>query len=289
MKHYLQFNKGRLNKGRSKKSHISYNLRHNCTLIFKKMEFVFFCHLCVVFLISSKVNEDFSRKFSLVFINISLPVINLVALPFNVTIDLLTNFKDLVNARENNETLKLENEKLQSFYINSLNISRENSELKKTLRFIAPKSSHYKVAHVNGRSHKAFSQILYIDVGENVGIKEGSIVSGNYGAIGRIDEVFEDKSRLILATNANSRIPIITSKSRVRGILAGSNSSVMDILYLQKDHAIEVGDWVFTSGDGDSLPSGILIGVVKKVGESYAKVELVENISNTDVVTIMEY
>ncbi len=279
MKHHLQFD--------SVRTH--YSLQHNFTVVFKKIEFAFFCFLCVIFLITSKLSDNFSKTISTGFVVVSLPVIKIVSLPFNVTIDLLTNFQELIEARKDNEILKAENEKLQSFYIDSLNISRENKELRQTLQFITSKSSNYKVGRIIGRSQKVFSQTLFIDVGKNRGLKEGSLVSGNHGVIGRVAEIFEDKARLILATDANSRIPIITSKARVRGILSGNNSGVMEILYLQKNHNIKAGDMVFTSGDGDTLPAGVLIGVVKRVDKSYAAVELVENITNTDIVTIMDY
>ena len=86
-----------------------------------------------------------------------------------------------------------------------------------------------------------------------------------------------------------SRIPIITSKTRVRGILAGNGSGIMEILYLPKNHTITEGDWIFTSGDGDTLPPGLLVGVVKKADKDYVGVAMVENINNADIVTVMHY
>jgi rod shape-determining protein MreC len=266
-----------------------YSLQYSFILIFKKIEFAFFCFLCVIILITSKLNEDFSKNISSGFVTVSIPIIKVASFPFNVTIDLLTNFQELVEARIDNQALIAENQDLQSLYIKALNVNNENKELKQTLRFITSKSVNYKVARIVGRSHELFGQTLYLNVGKDRDIKEGSIVSGNRGAIGRVAEVFDNKSRLILATDANSRIPIITSKARVRGVLAGNNSGMMEILYLQKNHTIKVGDWVFTSGDGDTLPAGILVGVVKKVDQGYAAVEMVENVNNTDIVTIMEY
>lgn len=279
MKHYLQFG--------SSKTH--YSLQHNFLSVFKKVEFPLLCFLCVVFIVTSKINKDFSKSVSNAFIGISIPITKFAALPFNTAINLLTNFQELIEAKKNNEALKAENEKLKSFYINAVNIGRENKDLKQTLQFITTKSSNYKVGRIIGRTNQLFNQAAYIDIGKNRDIKEGSLVSGNRGVIGRILEVFEDKSRLLLITDANSRIPIITSKARVRGILAGNNSSVMEILYLQKNHAIKPGDFVFTSGDGDTLPAGVLIGIVKKVDKGYAAVEMVENINNVDIITVMEY
>ncbi|MBU6338416.1 MAG: rod shape-determining protein MreC [Rickettsiales bacterium] len=279
MKHYLHFSK----------SNTHYSLSHDFTSVFKRIEFPFFCFLCLVFIVTSKINKDFSRSVSGSFIGISMPITKFAALPFNTAINLLTNFQELIEAKKNNEVLKAENEKLKSFYINAVNIGRENKELKQTLQFITTKSSSYKVGHIIGRTHQIFNQAVYIDIGKNRDVKEGSIVSGNRGVIGRISEVFDDKSRLLLVTDANSRIPIITSKARVRGILAGNNSSTMEILYLQKNHAIRPGDFVFTSGDGDTLPAGILIGIVKRVDKGYAAVEMVENINNADIITVMDY
>jgi len=223
------------------------------------------------------------------FVSTSLPVVKFASFPFNATINLLTNFGELVDAKKENESLKEENEKLRNFYIKSLNINRENKELKNTLRFVTTKSSNFKVARIIGRSNQLFNQTLFIDAGKDRGIKEGSIVTGNRGVIGRISQVGENKSRLILVTDASSRIPVIASKSRVRGILSGNNSALMEILYLQKNHNIRTGDWIFTSGDGDTLPPGLLIGVVKKVDTSYTAVEMVENINNSDIVTILDY
>ncbi len=279
MKQYVNFSQTKSN----------YSLQHNFNFIFKKVELVVFCFLCVILLVTSRVNKDFSDNISMGFVSVSLPVVKFAAFPFNATINLLTNFHELVEAKKENQTLKEENEKLRSFYIKSLNVNRENKELKNTLQFVTSKSSSFKVARVIGRSHQVFNQTLFIDAGKNRGIKEGSIVTGNRGVIGRISQVGENQSRLLLATDANSRIPIIASKSRVRGILSGNNSAVMDILYLQKTHAIKAGDWIFTSGDGDTLPPGLLIGVVKKVDESHAAVEMIENINNIDIVTIMDY
>lgn len=279
MKQYLNFSQTKSN----------YSLQHNFNLIFRKIELVVFCFLCVIFLITSKLNKDFTDDVSMGFVSVSLPVVKFAAFPFNATINLLLNFSDLVDAKKENAFLKEENDKLRNFYIKSLNINRENKELKDTLRFVTSKSASFKVSRIVGRSHQIFNQTLFIDAGKNRGIKEGSIVTGNRGVIGRVAQVGETESRIILVTDANSRIPILASKARVRGILAGSNSSTMEVLYLQKNHNIRVGDWIFTSGDGDTLPPGLLIGVVKKVDKSYASVEMTENVNNTDIVTIMDY
>ena len=279
MNQYLNFSYNRKN----------HSLQHGFNLIFKKIETVFFSFLCVVFLVISKVNHDFSKDVSFAFVSISLPVVKFAAFPFNTVIGLLTDFSELVDAKKENETLKEELEKLKSFYVDSLNINEENKKLRETLNFVTAKSSSFKVAKIIGFSNQLFNQKVFIDAGKNRDIREGAIVTANRSVIGRIEEAGEKRSRLILLNDATSRIPIITSKARVRGILAGNGSNLMEILYLPKNHKIEVGDTVFTSGDGDTLPSGLFVGVVKKVSSDSALVVMAQDLGSADIVTIIDY
>ncbi len=257
--------------------------------MFRKIETVLFSVLCVVFLVISKVNHEFSKDVSFTFINASLPVVKFAAFPFNGVIALLTDFSELIDAKKENKRLSEELEKLKSFYVGSLDIDEENKKLRETLNFVTAKSSSFKVARIIGFSNQLFNQKAFIDAGKNRDIKEGEIVTANRSVIGRIEEVGEDKSRLLLLNDATSRIPVITSKARIRGILVGNGSNLMEILYLPKNHKIEVGDYVFTSGDGDTLPSGLLVGVVKRVSNDSALVAMVQDFGSADIVTIVNF
>jgi rod shape-determining protein MreC len=265
------------------------SFKHSFDLIFKKTETGLFSIICVIFLISSRLNSEFCKNLSFNLVNISIPVIRIAALPFNTVINLLNDLHDLLEAKKENKILKSDLSKLQSFYIKSLNIYQENKELHNILNFVNSKSSNFKAVKIIGRSHQIFNQELFIDAGTNRDIKEGNIVTGSHGVIGRISEVGENKSRLLLLNDSTSRIPIISSKAGVRGILAGNGSSLMEILYLPKNHRIEKGDWIFTSGDGDTLPSGLFIGVVKKADQNYVGVAMAEDINNSDIVTVISY
>lgn len=279
MKQYLNF----------KITRNTYSIQHSFNLIFKRIETVFFSFLCIIFLVVSKVNSDFSKDISFTIVGISMPVVKFAAFPFNTILNLLTDFHQLVQAKEENKILKEDLEKMRSFYIKSLNIHQENKELRTILNFVNLRTTSFKVAKIIGRSNQVFNQKLFIDAGKNRDIKDGSIVTGNHAVIGRISEVGDNQSRLMLLTDANSHVPIISSRSRARGILVGDNSGTMEILYLPKKHGIEVGDLIFTSGDGDTLPPGLLIGVVKKSNEDKVMVSMVEDVNAAGVVTVIDY
>lgn len=272
-----------------RQSKATYSVKYILGGFFYKIETVFFSALCLFFLVNSKLNTDFSKSVSFSIVGISIPIAKTAAFPFNVIINLLTDFKELVNAKEENKYLKKEIEEFRSFYIETLNIRNENKQLQRELNFANLRFFDFKAARVIGKSHPIFGQKIFIDAGENIDIKEGSVVINNHGMIGRILQVGDKKSEVTLLTDVASRIPVITSKSRVKAVLAGSNSGLMELLYLPRDHNIEVGDWVFTSGDGDTLPSGLLVGVVKKVDQDYVLVAMAEDANSADIVLIVSY
>ena len=264
-------------------------IQHSFNLVFRKIETIFFIILSVIFLITSKINRDFSSKVSNIFITISTPIIKIVSFPINGSIDLVVNFGELATAKKENIKLREELFKLQNYYLTSLAIHQENKELRSALNFVKSKTENYKIARIIGMSHQAFDQKLLIDSGKSRDIKEGQIIAGNRGVIGRVSEVFDDKSRILLLTDSSSRIPIIASRARNRGILAGNNSGLMEILYLPKNHQIAVGDKIFTSSDGDTVPPGLLIGVVKKIDKNSVYVSGIEDINSLNIVTIIDY
>ena len=264
-------------------------IQHSFNLVFRKIETIFFIFLCIICLIASKINRDFSNKVSNGFIIISTPVIKIISLPISSSIDLIVNFNKLAMAKKENIQLKEELFKLQNYYLTSLAIHQENKELRSALNFVKSKTENYKIARVIGMSHQAFDQKLLIDSGKSRDIKEGQIIAGNRGVIGRVSEVFEDKSRILLLTDSSSRIPIIASRARNRGILAGNNSGLMEILDLPKNHQINIGDKIFTSSDGDAVPPGLLIGVVRKIDKNSVYVSGIEDINSLNIVTIIDY
>lgn len=280
MKQYLNFG--------HKKSNLS--IQQSFNLIFQKIEVLLFSFLCIICIIVSKVSEDFTKDISFFFVNISNPIVSTISYPVNASVEILTNFNDLVKAKKENKILREELEKLHTYYISTLNIHQENKDLKEALNFVKDKSTNYRVVQVVASSNQLFNRNLIINAGTNRGITQGSMVVGKTGVIGRVETVNETRSRLILANDSASRIPIMISKARVRGILVGNNSKTMEVIYSSaKGKKVEVGDDVFTSGDGDTLPPGLYIGKVEKSDGNSIYVSLAEDVDNLNYVTIIDY
>jgi len=271
------------------KSSGSVNFSKSIALIFAKIETLFCSFLCIVLILASRISPSSTNEISFFFVDISLPIVRTASAPFNFIVNFSDTLVDLTIAKQRNIELREKIIKLEKIQIEAINTFQENKELKSILNFAYSKTTNFKTAQIVGRTNEIFSQKLYINAGRDQDIKEGSVVTGNDGVIGRIAEISDDKSRVILINDANSKIPVIASKSRIRTILSGNGSNLMELLYLPKKHNIKVGDLIFTSGDGDTLPSGLLIGAVSKVTIDKVLISPSQNSQNADIVLIMEY
>lgn len=280
MKQYLKFERSRIN---------NYSLQHHFVTIFKRVELAFFIFLSLLFLTLSSISVNFKNSTSYFFVDISMPCVNAVAFPFNFTLNMLTNFKEIVNAKKENVKLRQENEKMRLLLIDAINVENENQELRGVLKYVIPKSTNYKMAKITGRVYGAFTQQLFLEARHDIKLENGSAALGNVGLIGRVVDAVDNRGRLLLPIDASSHIPIVASKSRARGVMVGNGSHLMEIEYLSHNHGIEVGEFIFTSNDGETLPPGILVGIVKEVSGNYVAVEMAQDIINVDTTTIVEY
>ncbi len=267
----------------------NFSIYYIISSVYRKIETKLFTILSIIFLAISLGNKSFNDKVSMTFVNITLPVIEVVFYPINYLINSSSNLKELVRSKEINTILQKENKNLKQQLLNLLKVKEENEYLKDLANYVGLRSVQNKSSRIIGRSNRTYSNSIFVEIGSNHNIKQDSIVVGKYAMIGRISSVGKNKSRILLPTDINSHIPIITSRSKNRGVPKGNNEGVMEILYLDKDHGLQKGDMVFTSGDGDSLPYGILVGQVSKVGHDKVFAKMIENVNRVDIVSVVDY
>ena len=267
----------------------NFSISYILSSIYKKIEVKIFILLSIFFLILGISNKDFEDKISMFFVSLTLPFVETISYPFNYISDISYYFQELVNSKKENELLKKENAILKKDLLESLIIKEENQYLKDLINYVSLRSVKNKSSRIIGRSNRVYSDSIFIKIGSDHDIKQDSVVVGKYAMIGRISQVGKKKSRILLPTDINSHIPIITSRSKNRGILKGNNSEIMEILYLNKDHGLKKGDMIFTSGDGDSMPYGILVGEVSKVDEERVYAKMIEDVNRADIVIVIDY
>lgn len=189
------------------------------------------------------------------------------------------------NLEVENIKLKLQLARMTDLEKTAINVLSENNELRKLLKVTDRAESNYITSRLVGANITPLSSSAVIEAGENNKVKVNDLVTNQEGLVGRIINVSNNYSSVMLLSDPNSRVPVITSSSRERGILANQRNNML-LIYLPEEHKAEVGELVYTSGDGKIYPYGILVGKVYKINNDGVFVKLSANLNNLDFVTI---
>ena len=88
-------------------------------------------------------------------------------------------------------------------------------------------------------------------------------VVNDEGVIGRILDVSDRHSRVLLITDQGSSVDAIDQRNRVRGILSGKDANGCILKYIRGNLDIKEGDLVITSGKDGIYPKGLRLGFVQ--------------------------
>ena len=169
------------------------------------------------------------------------------------------------NLYDNYNNLKKENEELKSSRSKSDFLELENSQLRKLINEQVESKSNLVSARVLLDEQSPYLNSLVINIGANKDIQNGMAVLHGENFIGRIVDVNFFSSRILLVTDLNSKIPIISEPSGNHGILSGHGDQNPTLEYLSVNHKILDGDKIYTSGKGGIFASGIPIGEAKMI------------------------
>lgn len=157
--------------------------------------------------------------------------------------------------------------------INANELRKENERLRKALNMPGLDKSKLLGANVVRQDLSGPFNILVIDRGEKEGAKRGMIVLSEGALAGRIEKVAKHHSTVLLLTDPNHSVDILTQRSRSRGILIGQRQTatmqrllgVGRMEYIDGRSDIKKGDVVVTSGLDGRYPEGLPVGTIENV------------------------
>jgi rod shape-determining protein MreC len=166
------------------------------------------------------------------------------------------------------QELKSDYETLQARLIGYEEVIRENTRFERLLDFKRKLIFSSVAANVIARNPANWSASLVIDKGSEDGLKQGMPVVTNLGVVGKIAEVGERTSKVLLLNDPNFSVAAIIQESRESGLISGTLQGLCRMRYLSPDANVEIGNKVITSRLSSSFPEGLLIGEVIGVEES---------------------
>lgn len=208
------------------------------------------------------------------------------------TIESINKFK------KDNLKLKEENLKMNYEILGLNEIAKENKILKSQINFSengCPQGVNVEwvMADIIGRDSSNFGKHIFINSGENKGIQIGQPVTASGGLlIGKVVEVFDVFSKVMLIIDSKSSVNSITQTSRANGVVKGNYATGIKLEMINQSEELTKGDLIMTSGLEDKIFKGLIIGKILKIEESAnnifksAEIEMFININKVEKVFI---
>lgn len=149
----------------------------------------------------------------------------------------------------------------------------ENAKLREQLNFLNNNNYRYLSANIIARQNLFDGsdriQDLIIDRGSDDGIMPGLAVLDEQGVIiAKILEVKDKSARACLTVAPDCRLAVaILNSDKTIGLSDGDLGLTIKLDYIPQSEEITLGDIVISSGLGDNIPRGLVIGRVTQVNK----------------------
>ncbi len=208
-------------------------------------------------------NHSFSRfKFNIT--QLAKGPIYLVSFPLGEMKKILfyhRTFDEYIRLRKNVELFKAR-------FVGMDEVMRENARLEKLLDFKRKLIYSSVAANVIGREPAYWNSSILIDRGQKDGIKEGMPVVNALGVVGKVAEVSENQSKVILLTDSQFSVAALVQRTRESGLVSGTLQGICRMRYIRQDAKVQVGDKIITSKLSFSFPENLIVGEVTSVHEN---------------------
>ena len=174
---------------------------------------------------------------------------------------------ELRTLRQRNSELEQINSSLVVENFRLREVERENQQLREMVNFAQTRPGlelrgAQLAARVIGQESNNFLDFIMLDLGSTHGIEVGMPVVTDQGLVGRISEVTNTTSKVLLITDVGSSVNALLQSSRLNGVLSGAPSGDLAMDYIPQGGLFSVGEVVLTSGLGGNFPKGIPVGQV---------------------------
>lgn len=183
--------------------------------------------------------------------------------PVTGTINLLRDFQSYQRLADQNRELRSELRQMRAWKEAALQLEQENARLLDLNNVQLDPRLTYITGVVLADSGSPYRQSVLLNIGQRDGLMDGWAAMDGIGLVGRITGAAPETARVLLLTDANSRIPATIQPSGQQAIVAGDNTARPLIDFLENRDTVRPGDRVISSGDGGVFPEGLLIGALE--------------------------
>jgi rod shape-determining protein MreC len=244
----------------------------------KRAHYIAFACVVVLTIIVLKLPPRVATQFKLAIGGLFLPLFGLSSSTQQVAEGAGNTVVPRNDLLKQNDQLRRENAELRVQLQRQSEFERENGRLRGLLAFQQTALWKMRAARVIARDPANWWRNVQIDLGRRDGIRADATVLTAEGLVGRISEVSETRSRVVLIGDANCRVaamvlepaapgrgraePTVVDQGVITTGASALDESVVELGFLSKASQVRPGQEVRTSGLGGIFPKGIPIGHV---------------------------
>lgn len=244
--------------------------------------------LCLAFLfLVWRIDSPRVERFRNAFVDRVVPPMDWAMAPVTQVAGMISGFQSYARIYEQNQELRRELQQMKAWKEAAVQLEQQNAKLlaQNQVR-LDPKLTSVSGV-VMADSGSPFRQSVLLNVGARDGIVDGWATMDGLGLVGRISGVGQNTARVLLLTDASSRIPVTIQPSGQKAMLVGDNSAAPPLDFIEAPEQIRPDDRVVSSGDGGVFPAGILVGTVVKTKDNRFRVRLAADYDRLDFVRVL--
>jgi rod shape-determining protein MreC len=202
------------------------------------------------------------------------------------------NYFYLRGVRAENRDLRQQIEQMRLQQVRLSEDAAQARRLQSLLAFKEQFISRTVAAQVIGSSGSDLSRIVYIDKGENAGIRKDMAVITADGIVGKVLLVYPSVAQVLVINDQSSGVGVLLENTRLQGVLRGTANGEVVLERVMTDEQVAVGEPVLTSGGDQIFPKGLPVGTVTRVGSGKdlflnIKVKPAANLSKLEEVLVL--
>lgn len=221
--------------------------------------------------------------------DLAAPILSGLSRPIGTVSNGIENIRALMYIREENARLTEENANLKHWVYAARKLHTENKALQNLLHSVGEPKPRFVTARVIAGTMGSFSNTFVINAGSQDGIKKGQVVLSDQGFVGRIISVAKYSARILLASDINSRVPIVLESTRTRALMVGANTGHPKLIHMPSSSKFTTSERVVTSGHGGVFPPGLPVGIIGAVNDQVIEVRLFADYNKIEFVRIADF
>lgn len=181
--------------------------------------------------------------------------------------DFLSGIMEAKTFKDEIQGLQNRNRELIAQIVSLRELKKENETLSQALGMGLEKEFQLKLSYIISKD--VFEDSILIDNGSGDGIKKGMpVITKEKTLVGRIGEVYEDFSEVILITNKKSSFDAQISEKDVSGVAKGTGNLGISLELIPKEKEVLAGEFVISTVLGHIFPKDLLVGEIEEVKKS---------------------